>query len=49
VWRALRASMRSVLEQTSLADVASGALPVHVATMADDYRGQEQQRGHSVN
>ncbi len=27
VWRALRASMRSVLEQTSLADVASGALP----------------------
>src|SRR3954451_19756376 len=47
VWRALRASMRSVLEQPSLADVASGALPRHVATMADDYRGQEEQRGHS--
>ncbi len=30
VWRALRASMRSVLEQTTLADVAAGALPTHV-------------------
>ena len=28
VWRALRASMRSVLEETSLADVATGELPV---------------------
>src|SRR3954454_23105889 len=49
VWRALRASMRSVLEQTSLADVAAGALPRHVATMADDYRGQESKRGHTVD
>src|SRR3954468_7847427 len=46
VWRALRASMRSVLEQTSLADVATGTLPPHVATYADDYRGQEHERGH---
>src|SRR5918994_3710315 len=46
VWRALRASMRSVLEETSLADVATGALPDHVQQMADDYRGQEEQRGH---
>lgn len=44
VWRALRASMRSVLEQTSLADVAAGALPDHVARLADDYRGQESHR-----
>ena len=44
VWRALRASMRSVLEQTSLADVAAGALPDHVAQMADDYRDQESHR-----
>ena len=44
VWRALRASMRSVLEQTSLADVAAGALPIHVAAFADDYRGQERKR-----
>src|SRR6478672_9210068 len=46
VWRALRASMRSVLEETSLADVATGALPSHVATFADEYRGQEKERGH---
>jgi Rrf2 family protein len=46
VWRALRASMRSVLEETTLADVASGVLPEHVAGLAGDYRGQEEQRGH---
>lgn len=45
VWRALRASMRSVLEQTTLADVAAGALPEHVSLLADDYRTQETQRG----
>src|SRR6201986_647921 len=44
VWRALRASMRSVLEETTLADVAAGALPRHVAQLADDYRGQESVR-----
>lgn len=47
VWRALRASMRSVLEQTTLADVASGDLPAHVATLAHDYLGQETERGHA--
>ena len=46
VWRALRASMRAVLEQTSVADVASGDLPSHVGILADDYRNQEVQRGH---
>ncbi|BBZ00489.1 Rrf2 family transcriptional regulator [Mycolicibacterium fallax] len=46
VWRALRASMRAVLEQTSLADVAAGKLPGHVAGLADDYRDQEASRGH---
>jgi Rrf2 family protein len=44
VWRALRASMRSVLEQTTVADVASGALPKHVGRLADDYRDQERKR-----
>ena len=44
VWRALRASMRSVLERTTLADVAAGALPGHVAQLADDYRDQERNR-----
>ena len=46
VWRALRASMRSVLEETTLADVAAGALPAHVSRLATDYRSQEHQRGH---
>lgn len=46
VWRALRASMRSVLERTTLQDVAHGGLPEHVAQMADDYRAQEATRGH---
>src|SRR3979490_2998589 len=41
VWRALRASMRSVLEETTIADVATGVLPKHVAQMASDYRKQE--------
>ena len=44
VWRALRASMRSVLEQTTLADVAAGTLPKHVGRLADDYRAQESRR-----
>ncbi len=44
VWRALRASMRSVLEETTVADVANGGLPEHVAQLADDYRDQESER-----
>ncbi|MGB9303988.1 MAG: Rrf2 family transcriptional regulator [Mycobacterium sp.] len=44
VWRALRASMRSVLEETSIADVAAGSLPKHVSQMANDYRDQESKR-----
>ena len=44
VWRALRASMRSVLEETTLADVVAGALPNHVGRLADSYRAQESSR-----
>lgn len=44
VWRALRASMRSVLEKTTVADVANGTLPAHVVQMADEYRDQESRR-----
>jgi Rrf2 family protein len=44
VWRALRASMRSVLEQTTVADVAAGTLPNHVGRLASDYRNQERTR-----
>ena len=36
VWVALRASLRSVLDETSLADVLSGELPDRVATLAAD-------------
>ena len=36
VWIAVRASLRSVAEQVTLADIAAGALPEHVATLASD-------------
>jgi len=45
VWRALRASMRAVLEQTSLADVARGSLPDQVSELAREYLQQEDRRG----
>jgi len=45
VWRALRASMRAVLEATTLADVAGGALPDQVSELARDYLQQEDRRG----
>ncbi|MBV9515676.1 MAG: Rrf2 family transcriptional regulator [Mycobacteriaceae bacterium] len=48
VWRALRASMRSVLEETSVADVAAGRLPPHVGKLAGDYVGQERKRGRDT-
>jgi Rrf2 family protein len=34
VWIALRASLRTVLEQTTLADIAAGKLPDEVAALA---------------
>ena len=36
VWVAVRASLRTVLDQTSLADVLSGDLPGHVQALAAD-------------
>ncbi len=36
VWIAVRASLRSVLERTTLADVASGQLPANVRRLAAD-------------
>ena len=36
VWIAVRASLREVLESTSLADLVSGELPDHVKDLADD-------------
>jgi hypothetical protein len=38
--------MRSVLEETTVADVASGELPEHVSRLAGDYLAQEEKRGH---
>jgi Rrf2 family protein len=36
VWVALRASVRAVLERVTLADVAGGELPPHVAELTSD-------------
>jgi len=36
VWIAVRASLRGVLEQVTLADVARGELPAHVRALAAD-------------
>ena len=36
VWIAVRASLRSVLERVTLADVVAGELPDHVRTMLGD-------------
>jgi Rrf2 family protein len=36
VWVALRANVRAVLEQVTLADVASGELPAHVRELTKD-------------
>jgi Rrf2 family protein len=36
VWIAVRASLRAVAEHVTLADIASGELPEHVATLASD-------------
>jgi Rrf2 family protein len=36
VWIAVRASLRGVLEQVTLADVVSGELPAHVRTLVAD-------------
>jgi Rrf2 family protein len=36
VWIAVRASLRSVAERVTLADIAAGRLPEHVDALADD-------------
>jgi Rrf2 family protein len=44
VWMALRASMRHVLEETTLAHVVADALPEHVVDLAASYRQQQAHR-----
>jgi Rrf2 family protein len=39
VWMAVRASVRSVLEAVTVADLVSGSLPDAVRSLASDYRG----------
>ena len=36
VWVALRANLRAVLDEVTLADVVAGNLPAEVARLADD-------------
>jgi Rrf2 family protein len=38
VWMAVRASLRNVLEQVSVADLVAGRVPRHVRTLAERYR-----------
>ena len=44
VWKAVRASLRSVLETTTVADLASGRLPRRVRLLADAYDEAQQTR-----
>jgi Rrf2 family protein len=41
VWMAVRASVRSVLENVTVADLISGSLPPFVRGLADEYRRTE--------
>ena len=44
VWMAVRASLRRVLETVSVADVAAGRLPAHVAALAEEYETAMSER-----
>jgi Rrf2 family protein len=44
VWMALRTSMRDVLENVTVADLAKGALPAEIRKMARRYRDEEKKR-----
>jgi Rrf2 family protein len=44
VWKAVRSSLRSVLETTTVADLASGRLPRRVQALADAYDETQQSR-----
>lgn len=45
VWMAVRASLRSVLEAVTLAELASGCLPEQVKARSADYRAWAERRG----
>jgi Rrf2 family protein len=48
VWMAVRASLRSVLEEVSIADLVSGDLPPAVRRQVDEYHAAEAARGRAV-
>ena len=44
VWKAVRTSLRSVLETTTVADLASGRLPRRIQMLAEQYEEAERTR-----
>lgn len=44
VWMAVRAGLRRVLEVTTVADLAQGALPAAVTDLAEEYRSATEAR-----
>lgn len=44
VWKAVRTSLRSVLETTTVADLASGKLPKRIQVLAEQYEETEKTR-----
>jgi Rrf2 family protein len=44
VWKAVRTSLRSVLETTTVADLASGRLPRRILALAEQYEEAERVR-----
>lgn len=44
VWKAVRTSLRSVLETTTVADLAAGRLPKRIKTLAAEYEESERLR-----
>ena len=44
VWMAVRASLRGVLETTTLADLAAGSLPDEVRELASTYQAEERRQ-----
>ena len=49
VWMAVRASLRSVLEMVSIADLVSGDLPPTVRRQVEEYQDAEAARGRAVD
>ncbi len=44
VWKAVRTSLRSVLETTTVADLAAGRLPKRIKTLAAEYEESQKTR-----